>query len=151
VGGGCALAMCCDFRIARKGARFGIPAAKLSVIYGIHECQLLLSLVGLPNAKRILFKGELMEAAEAARMGLVDEEVASDPIEAAIAFAGAMIDNAPLSIAGAKLILGSLARGEIERNTRAIDELMRVAIESRDYREGTKAFAEKRKPKFIGV
>src|SRR5579864_6925652 len=50
VGGGCALAMCCDFRIARRGARFGIPAAKLSVIYGIHECRLLLPLVGLSNA-----------------------------------------------------------------------------------------------------
>jgi enoyl-CoA hydratase/carnithine racemase len=151
VGGGCALAMCCDFRIARKGARFGIPAAKLSVIYGIHECRLLLSLVGLSNAKRILFKGELVDAAEAARMGLVNEEVAGDPIEAAIDFAGGMIDKAPLSIAGAKLILGSLARGDIERKAPEIDELMRVALESRDYREGQKAFAEKRRPKFVGA
>jgi enoyl-CoA hydratase/carnithine racemase len=151
VGGGCALAMCCDFRIARRGARFGIPAAKLSVIYGIHECRLLLPLVGLSNAKRILFKGELVDTAEAARIGLVDKEAVDDPIEAAIAFAGGMVDNAPLSIAGAKLILGSLARGEIERNTAEIEELMRVALESSDYREGTKAFAEKRRPKFIGA
>ena len=151
VGGGCALAMCCDFRIARKGSRFGIPAAKLSVIYGIHECRLLLSLVGLSNAKRILFKGDIFESAEAARMGLVNEEVAGDPVEAAIAFADGMTGNAPLSIAGAKLILGSLARGDVERKAQEIDELMRVALESADYREGQKAFAEKRRPRFVGA
>jgi enoyl-CoA hydratase/carnithine racemase len=62
-----------------------------------------------------------------------------------------MTGNAPLSIAGAKLILGSLARGDVERRAQEIDELMRAALESDDYREGQRAFAEKRRPRFAGA
>ena len=150
VGGGCALAMACDFRVALGNARLGIPAAKLGTIYSIRECQLLLSLVGLANAKRILFAGDLVDAAEAARMGLVDKVADGDVVEAALAFAGSMVGNAPLSIAGAKLTLDALARGEIERNAAKIEALVRQAFESADYKEGAKAFMDKRRPHFVG-
>ena len=150
VGGGCALAMACDFRVALADARLGIPAAKLGTIYSVRECQLLLSLVGLANAKRILFAGDLVDAAEAARMGLVDKVVEGEVVEAALAFAGSMVGNAPLSIAGAKLTLDALARGEVERNAAKIEALVRRAFESADYKEGAKAFMDKRRPHFVG-
>lgn len=150
VGGGCALALCCDFRIAHRDARFGIPAAKLGVVYSIGECERLVSLVGLANAKRILYGGEIVDAARAAEMGLLDEIIEGDPIEGTIAFAGSMIGNAPLSIAGAKLILGSIARGRLERNAAGIEALTRQALDSADAKEGPKAFMEKRRPNFVG-
>ncbi|MEJ0070723.1 MAG: enoyl-CoA hydratase-related protein [Pseudomonadota bacterium] len=150
VGGGCALAMSCDFRVARDDARFGIPAAKLGAVYTIRECNLLFSLVGIANAKRILYSGSLMDAAAAARIGLVDECVAGDPIEAAIAFADAMIGNAPLSIEGAKLVLQSIAQGTVEQHEPAIQKLIDRAFDSEDSKEGGRAFLEKRRPRFSG-
>jgi enoyl-CoA hydratase/carnithine racemase len=150
VGGGCALAMSCDFRIARGDARFGIPAAKLGAVYTIRECNLLISLVGLANAKRILYGGDLMDAAAAARIGLIDERVDGDPIEAAIAFAETMIGNAPLSIAGAKLVLQAIAQGTLDHSKPAIEALIDRAFDSEDSKEGGRAFLEKRRPNFSG-
>lgn len=150
VGGGCALAMCCDFRIADTGARFGIPAAKLGAVYTAYECKLLISLVGLVQAKRILYSGDLVDAATAARIGLVDEVGKGEVIERAMAFAGGMAANAPLSIAGAKLTLQAIARGEMEAHAGAIDALIARAFDSDDYKEGARAFMEKRRPSFVG-
>jgi enoyl-CoA hydratase/carnithine racemase len=150
VGGGCALAMSCDFRVARADARFGIPAAKLGAVYTIRECNLLISLVGLAHAKRILYGGALMDAAVAARIGLVDQRVDGDPVDAAITFADAMIGNAPLSIAGAKLVLQASARGTLEHDAPAIQALIDRAFDSDDYKEGGRAFLEKRRPNFSG-
>ena len=150
VGGGMAIAMACDFRVARKGARLGIPAAKLGTVYSLQESALLLALVGLAQAKRILYGGELMDAAEAARIGLVDRLSESEPVEAALDFAAAMAANAPLSIVGAKLTLEALARGEVAARTHKIEALVQQAFESADYKEGAKAFMEKRRPHFVG-
>ncbi len=150
VGGGCALAMSCDFRVARGDARFGIPAAKLGAVYTIRECNQLLSLVGLANAKRILYSGSLIDAAEATRIGLVDQRVEGDPIEAAIAFAEVMVANAPLSIAGAKRVLQSIATGSLERDRAEIQGMIDRAFDSEDYKEGGRAFLEKRRPNFRG-
>jgi len=150
VGGGCALAMSCDFRIAHGDARFGIPAAKLGAVYTIRECNLLISLVGLAHAKRILYGGSLMDAAAASRIGLIDELADGDPIEAAIGFAGDMIGNAPLSIAGAKLVLQSIAQGTLEQSKPAIQALIDRAFDSADSKEGGRAFLEKRRPHFSG-
>jgi enoyl-CoA hydratase/carnithine racemase len=71
VGGGCGLAMACDFRIADRTARFGIPAARLGIVYGPTDCRNLIDLVGLARAKEILFTGRRFDAAEAQRIGLV--------------------------------------------------------------------------------
>jgi len=150
VGGGMALAIACDFRVARSGASFGIPAARLGTVYSLRESQMLLALVGLAQAKRILFGGELIDAAEAARIGLIDRLGEGDAIEAALAFAGRMVENAPLSIAGAKRTLAALARGEAAASAAAIEALVEQAFESADYKEGAKAFMEKRRPHFVG-
>jgi enoyl-CoA hydratase/carnithine racemase len=150
VGGGLALAMACDFRIADASARFGIPAARLGVVYSVRECRMLLSLVGLAGAKRILFGGEIVGIEAALRLGLVDSVAEGEVVRAAVDFAGTMRENAPLSIAGAKLVLNALAADEVEARMAAIEALMERALESEDAKEGARAFMEKRRPAFTG-
>jgi enoyl-CoA hydratase/carnithine racemase len=150
VGGGCAIALCCDFRVLHKGARFGIPATKLGTIYTIEECRFLFSVVGLANAKRILYGSELFGAAQAQEMGFANAVVEGDVVDSAIRFGRAMAANAPLAVAGIKAILQALAAGEVERRRPEIERLIREALDSQDYREGARAFLEKRPAKFTG-
>ena len=150
LGGGCGLALACDFRLADRTAQFGIPAARLGIVYGVQECRTLLSIVGLANAKRVLFTARRFDAAAAARMGLVDEVVDGSLPEATRAFAATLAENAPLSIAGAKLILTALAHGTVEHRAREIAAAVAGSNESADYREGVRAFLEKRRPAFTG-
>lgn len=133
-----------------RGARFGIPATKLGTIYTIEECRFLYSVVGLANAKRILYGSELFGAAAAREMGFADAVVDGDVVESAIAFGEPMSANAPLAIAGTKRILQALAAGEVERQRPAIEALIREALDSEDYREGAAAFLEKRPARFEG-
>jgi enoyl-CoA hydratase/carnithine racemase len=144
------LALCCDFRVLRRNARFGIPAAKLGTVYTTEECRLLLSIVGIANAKRILFGGELFDAVAAAEMGFADTVVEGDPVAAAIGFGEAMAANAPLAVAGIKRILQELAYGDVKARKSQIAALIREALDSEDYREGAAAFLEKRKANFTG-
>lgn len=149
LGGGCHLALACDFRIAAADAQIGIPAAKLSIVYGLRSTQRLLGLVGLVEAKRLLYSADRYDAASARAIGLVDE-IADAPLARAATLAASYAANAPLSLAGAKTILTGLSMGpgalDIASAQRAID----TAADSADYREGRLAFAEKRPPRFRG-
>jgi len=146
-GGGCGLAMDCDIRIAAKGARFAIPAAKLNIVYNLRDTRNLLALTGPGRAKRILFTGDAVDAETALRIGLVDE-LSERPLEAARALAARIAENAPMSVAGAKTLLNALIAG---RPAQALSESFSSrALESEDYKEGRRAFKEKRKPKFTG-
>jgi enoyl-CoA hydratase/carnithine racemase len=147
LGGGTGVALACDFRIAAADARFGIPAARLGIVYGLAETRSLLATVGLARAKRLPFTAERIEAEEARRIGLVDE-IAPDPLAAARQMAATMAENAPLSIAGAKTILAGLAAGTLTPET--AHALSGRASASEDYREGRAAFLEKRRPVFRG-
>jgi enoyl-CoA hydratase/carnithine racemase len=151
VGGGMALAMACDFRVAGPTARFGIPAARLGIVYGVLDCRNLANLVGFSNAKRILFGGTLFGRDEAQRVGLIDGAADDAPVDAARALLQPMAGNAPLAIAGMKLALNSLADGTVERNLAAIDAAIARSMNSADYREGSRAFLEKREPRFTGA
>jgi len=148
-GGGCGIAMACDFRFVRSDAIFSIPAAKLSIVYGMRETQNLLALVGLPNAKRILYSGERFNGQQAFQMGFVDR-VEDDPLSAALNFANSLADNAPITIAGSKLILTGLAMGHGALDPKNVRAIVEQAFESEDYREGQRAFLEKRVPIFKG-
>ncbi len=86
LGGGCHLALACDFRFADDTAKLGIPSAKLSIIYGVKSVQRLLAIAGIANAKRMLYSGERYEAARACSMGLVDE-IKDDAKAAAVDYA----------------------------------------------------------------
>ena len=149
MGGACHLAMSCDFRYAEPAASFAIPAARLSIVYGVSATRKLLNLVGLANAKRILFSAERFSAVEGFRIGFVDR-VADDPASAAADFASVMAENAPLTIAGTKVLLTGLAGGMGALHEAAADAAIARAAGSEDYREGRDAFVEKRRPLFKG-
>jgi enoyl-CoA hydratase/carnithine racemase len=149
LGGGCHLSMACDFRYAHSDALIGIPAAKLSIVYGTRSTQRLFSLVGLTNAKRILYSAERFTAGEAQQMGLVDH-VSADPMTDARSFAQKLAAVAPLSVQGAKQILTGLAMGLGRLDEQEASALIDRVSDSDDYKEGRKAFAEKRPPVFRG-
>lgn len=150
MGGGCGLAVCCDFRVAHVSARFGIPAARLGIVYTMQECEALAAVVGVTNAKRILYTGEPVDAHMAERMGLADLVTEGDAVEAATGFLGRMAENAPLSIRGAKLALNAIARGMAAEREAELRDLAARAADSADYAEGRRAFMAKRSPRFTG-
>lgn len=150
LGGGLALAMGCDFRVAHVAVQFSVPAARIGTIYNLLDCQNLVALVGMVQAKRILFDAMAFGAHEAERMGLVDL-VVDGPVEPALAeFTARMCENAPLAAAGHKLMLNAVAHGQVAERQQEIVQAFRTVMESQDYQEGTRAFAEKRPPRFIG-
>ena len=150
VGGGCAIAACCDFRVMHRAARFGIPATKLGTIYTVEESRFIYALVGLANAKRILYSGDLFDIVAAREMKFADVVAKEGAVDAALVFAAPILANAPLALAGTKLILEALAAGDVERRRPEIAALVGAALDSADYREGAAAFLEKRPPRFTG-
>ncbi len=150
VGGGCALALACDVRVGDATTRMGIPAARLGVVYGELDCALLHRQVGLANAKRILYSGRHFDAKDCAAMGLLDVIAPTTALEGAMELATEMAGNAPLSLAGSKLVLEALAAGTAANRHAEISAIIEGAMNSADYREGARAFLEKRKPSFTG-
>src|SRR3954470_4845824 len=150
LGGGCHLALACDFRFADRTATIGIPAAKLSIVYGVRSVQRLAALVGIANAKRILYSGDRYPVEQAKSMGLIDE-VHNDAQVAAEQFLKRLAANAPLSIGGAKFMLNGLSMGAGGLDMEAAQRLVDTASDSEDFKEGRRAFAEKRPPRFRGI
>jgi enoyl-CoA hydratase/carnithine racemase len=151
VGGGVALALTADVRYAADDAVFAVPAARLGLGYSMHGLEALSNVVGFSAAKEIFFTAKRYRADDALRMGLVNAvrpkaELESFVIETAEQIAG----NAPLTLRSVKLIVRELARDPAARDTRAVGESIRACFASGDYREGVRAFLEKRKPRFQG-
>jgi len=147
LGGAAHLAMSCDFRIAAGNTVFGIPAARLSIVYGVSATRKLFSLVGATAAKWILYTGKRFDADEAVDIGFIDR-ITEDPLSSAWQLAAEIAENAPLTIRGAKFILNGCAHGQLDRD--AAERLIDEASASRDYIEGRQAFKEKRPPRFLG-
>ena len=149
LGGGCSLAMACDFRVAARDAVFGIPAARLGIVYGVTDTRNLVSLVGPARARRMLFGAMRVPARVALDWGLVDELAGDDPLAAAEALAAGFRDSAPLSIAGAKQVLARVSGRPVSDD--ALTALQQTALQSDDYREGVSAFLERRPARFSGT
>ena len=151
LGGGCELAMSCHIRVASEKAKLGQPEVKLGIVPGYGGTQRLPRLVGRGAALRLLLTGEMIDAAEAHRIGLVDQVVAPDALlETATALMNAMIANAPLALAGC---IEALDRGlplSLEEGCRVESDAFGALSSTADMREGMRAFLEKRAPSFTG-
>jgi enoyl-CoA hydratase/carnithine racemase len=151
MGGAMAVAMACDLRFAAEGAKFGIPAARLGIIYGADAVGQLVDLVGPAYAKDILYSGRTVSDREAVAMGFLQRLLPAAELERyTYDYLNSVADNAPLSVRGAKLMVESSVSGMTDDHRQRLRELQLTAMESQDYKEGTRAFLEKRRPRFQG-
>lgn len=151
MGGGCALAMACDLRFGAEGALFAIPAARLGIIYGQGSTRQLVDLVGPSRAKDILFSARTFDAREAFEMGFINRLLPPEELEAFTEeYLKKVVANAPLSVQGAKVIIEAILEDGGAGRRELIERLSVEALESEDYKEGTRAFLEKRRPRFEG-
>jgi enoyl-CoA hydratase/carnithine racemase len=151
VGGGVALALTADVRYAADDAVFAIPAARLGVGYSLAGLEALVRVVGLSAAKEIFFTARRYGAHEALRIGLVNHVVPKAELEDFVREAAAGIAaNAPLTLRSVKRNAAELAKDPSARDLAAVEAGIRACMDSEDYREGTRAFLEKRPPRFRG-
>ncbi|WP_422345719.1 enoyl-CoA hydratase/isomerase family protein [Parasphingorhabdus sp.] len=146
VGGGCGIALACDMRVAGPKARFGITPSKLGLVYPLHDTKLLVDLVGPSQAKRILFTGQLLSAQAVMDIGLITL-LADDPYAEAETLAATMASVSLHSQTMSKAIIKRILDGQADDDAET-EQLFDSAFESDDFKEGVRAFMEKRKPEF---
>ncbi len=152
MGGGLAIAMATDIRIATPESQFGIPAARLSIAYAPDSVRRLIDLVGPAHARMILYTARRIDGREAERIGLINQCVPLEELDRIVMeIAQTIAENAPLSIKASKLTINEMLKDESQRNMAAVRELGESCFNSADYKEGRTAFMEKRRPKFIGA
>jgi enoyl-CoA hydratase/carnithine racemase len=148
VGGGVALALACDLRLAAEDARFAVTPAKLSLIYSQADTTRLIRAIGAARAKDLLFTARLVDAAEALRIGLVEEVATPDALDALVAARIAPVAAGSRSaLAAIKAMMAAIERGAPQDDP-ALRDLFNDAFASEDFREGYRAFLEKRPPVF---
>jgi enoyl-CoA hydratase len=151
LGGGLAIALCADIRLADEAAEFAIPAAKLGLGYNARWMPPLLAAVPPSRAKEMLFTGRRFKVAEALSMGLVNTVVTTGELEGTTrALAADIAANAPLTVRAAKRTIDELTRHPETPDLAALDQAVAACFASEDYAEGRLAFKEKRKPRFKG-
>jgi enoyl-CoA hydratase len=151
LGGGMQVAMLADIRISGASGQFGIPAAKLGIAYGYDGLRHLVSLVGPSWARLIMYTGMRIDSAEALRIGLVDRVLPDDELwDATMEIARTISGNAPLAIKAAKITIAQVLKDPADRDMTAIKQIGIDCMDSEDFREGRRAFMDKRKPEFRG-
>jgi enoyl-CoA hydratase/carnithine racemase len=152
IGGGLELALTCDLRIAVRGAKFGMPPAKLGLIYSHTGLRRFIEVCGVANTAELFYVGRNVDSERAERMGLVTQLVEPDQLEQRVLdLAAEIAANAPLSLAGNKRVIRALRSQPLPEDLeRELIELRESCFFSEDFREGVKAFAEKRKPRWQG-
>ena len=154
IGGGLELALACDLRVAQNGIRLGMPPAKLGLVYSHTGLRRFIDAIGAARTRELFLLGSYVDASTALTWGLVNrltgpQELPSVALEMAHELAG----NAPLSQRGNKRVIAALlaAEGELAADVeRELIELRRASFASQDMREGMRAFAERRAPRWRG-
>jgi enoyl-CoA hydratase/carnithine racemase len=154
IGGGLELAITCDIRVAARGIKLGMPPAKLGLIYSHTGLRKFIEICGVANTCELFYVGRNVDSERAAQMGLVNQVVEREELErAALSLAAEIASNAPLSLEGNKRVMRALREMpgrlpvELERE---LVELRESCFATEDFREGVRAFAEKRAPKWQG-
>jgi enoyl-CoA hydratase len=151
LGGGCELAMACDIRIAAENARFGQPEVNLGVIPGFGGTLRLTRLVGKGRAKELIFTGDMIDAHEAYRIGLVNRVVpAAGLLAEARGMAAKIASKGPVALRFAKEAVDNGLEMDLDRAGRFESDLFGLCFATADQKEGMQAFLEKRPAKFIG-
>jgi enoyl-CoA hydratase/carnithine racemase len=153
LGGGLELALACDLRIAARGVKLGMPPAKLGLIYSHTGLQKFLDAVGPARTRQLFFTGRNVDADRGEQIGLVHEVVDADALEqAAVELAAEIASNAPVSLRGNKEIIGRLIGFPrlSEKEEQDVISLRLSSFRTHDFREGVRAFREKRKPNWEG-
>jgi len=153
LGGGLELAVRCDLRLCAAGAKLGMPPAKLGLIYGHTGLERFIDVIGVAYTRELFLTGRNLDAERAERIGLVNQVAPDDQLEeASVQLASEIAGNAPLSMTGNKRVIETLARFPrlTPKQEEELVELRRSCFASEDFREGIRAFAEKRRPRWQG-
>jgi len=149
LGGGLELALVCDLRIAGPDAKLGLPEINLGIIPGAGGTQRLPRLIGASRAKELVFQGAIIDAPKALQIGLVNE-IAENPLEAAMKLAEKIAGKAPLALKAAKQCIAMTAKTDIRAGLEYEEVAWSSLYATKDQKEGMRSFAEKRKPTFVG-
>ena len=152
IGGGLNVAVCCDIRICSEKSKFAMPAAKLSLGYPFSSIKRLFDVMGPGMAKHFMFTAEKISADEALSCGLVQKLVKEDDLELFVNnYASTISKNAPLTIKAMKQIGIEISKNSDDRDLLLCEQLASACFDSEDYKEGRKAFMEKRSANFKGI
>jgi enoyl-CoA hydratase/carnithine racemase len=155
VGGGLELALTCDLRVAADGIRLAMPPAKLGLVYSHTGLRRFVDVVGAARTRELFLLGRAVETPDALAWGLVNAVVPRDRLaDAALDWARELAGNAPLSVRGTKRVLRALLAAEGDLAPAALEEVLelrRACFASEDFREGVRAFAERRPARWKGA